>query len=155
MSRKLRVSPVALLWIGATTVAFAASACGGEGDQPPQAEAPPEQAPQEEAPQEVAPGVRRLGPNRYQVEIHAFEGGYRPSEIRLPAGSEVTFRVTSDDVEHGFTLEGTDVVFELTPNRFSEATHVFAEPGEYAFQCHLYCGGGHESMRGKIIVEAR
>jgi cytochrome c oxidase subunit 2 len=149
MSGKPR-SCAALLWITAGAAAVCLGACAGEGEAPPA-----EQVVQEEAPREIAPGVRRLGPNQYQVEIHAFEGGFRPAEIRLPVGAEVTLRVTSDDLEHGFTLEGTDVVFELTQNRLSEKKHTFTEPGEYAFLCHLYCGGGHESMHGRIIVESR
>ena len=32
-------------------------------------------------------------------------------------------------------------------------THRFEEPGEYDFVCHEYCGVGHHTMAGKLIVE--
>jgi cytochrome c oxidase subunit 2 len=97
--------------------------------------------------------LRQTGPNRYEVQVRAFEGGYRPAEIRVPQGAEITFRVLSEDLPHGFAIDSTSVQIELLPNAFVEATHTFAESGEYLFQCHVYCGGGHETMRGKIIVE--
>jgi cytochrome c oxidase subunit 2 len=62
--------------------------------------------------------------------------------------------VTSDDLPHGFTLAAAGVQRELLPMEFTEVKHTFTEQGEYAFQCHVYCGGGHEGMHGKVIVEA-
>jgi cytochrome c oxidase subunit 2 len=130
--------------------AFALGSCGGEAPEP----ASEEQVEQEPAARSTAPGVRQVGPNRFEVMLQAFEGGYRPSEIRIPAGAEVTFRATSEDLPHGFSIEGMGVQLELNPNETTEVTHTFASPGEYVYQCHVYCGGGHESMRGRIIVES-
>jgi cytochrome c oxidase subunit 2 len=31
----------------------------------------------------------------------------------------------------------------------------FDKPGEYLFICHEYCGLAHQTMAGKVIVEAR
>jgi cytochrome c oxidase subunit 2 len=128
-----------------------ATILGGCGADAPEAtpENEPAQAP---APDPDAPGVHRIGPNQYRVVMLAFEGGYRPSEIRVPVGSEVTFRVMSEDLVHGFAIEKAGLQIELHPLEFVEAKHTFAEAGEYPFQCHVYCGGGHETMRGRIIV---
>jgi cytochrome c oxidase subunit 2 len=128
-------------------------AAGGCANAAPDA-APEEQSAQEPAPDPNAPGVHPLGGNRYDVVIRAYEGGYRPSEIRVPAGAEVTFRVLSEDLPHGFAIEKAGLQIELQPNAYVEAKHTFADPGEYQFQCHVYCGGGHETMRGTIVVEA-
>jgi cytochrome c oxidase subunit 2 len=127
------------------------SGCGGEAPEPEPQE---EEAVSEPAPDSNEPGVHPLGGSRYDVVIRAFEGGYRPSQIRVPAGAEVTFRVLSEDLPHGFAIERAGLQIELLPNAFVEAKHTFTEPGEYQFQCHVYCGGGHETMRGTIVVEA-
>jgi cytochrome c oxidase subunit 2 len=124
--------------------------CGNEAPEPASDETA---APQSAAPQTPF-GVRRTGPNQYEAVILAFVGGYRPTEVRVPAGSEVTFRVKSEDLVHGFSIEGTSVQMEITPEQFAVARHTFSEPGEFMFQCHVYCGGGHESMRGRVIVES-
>ena len=125
------------------------AACGGEAPEPASEQTPAPPA----AATETSP-VRRVGPNRYEAEIIAFVGGYRPSEIRIPAGSELTLRVKSEDLVHGFSVEGTSIQMEITPEQFAVARHTFSEPGEFPFQCHVYCGGGHETMRGRIVVES-
>jgi cytochrome c oxidase subunit 2 len=123
------------------------------GDETPE-ETSQEQPPPAPARDPNEPGVHPLGGNRYEVVIRAFEGGYRPSEVRVPAGADVSFRVLSEDLPHGFAIERVGLQVELQPNAYVEARHTFVEPGEYAFQCHVYCGGGHETMRGTVVVEA-
>jgi cytochrome c oxidase subunit 2 len=149
MSWSLRSSGSALGRTAALIGLGVLAACGGEPEP-----ATREEAPAQEASEEISPGVRRLGPDQYEVLIHTFVSGYRPSEVRVPAGAEITFRLTSEDVPHGFTIEGTDVQIEVQPNVFTEVKHTFTEPGDYTFLCHVYCGGGHEGMQARIIVEA-
>lgn len=78
-----------------------------------------------------------------------------PSEIRVPAGRPVTFRLTSADVTHGFLIVGTNGNTMVVPGYVSQFTTVFREPGEYLIVCNEYCGLGHHVMSGKLIVEAR
>jgi len=100
-------------------------------------------------------GVRKTGPNRYSVVVYSTQGIFDPDEIRVPEGSTVTFRLKSDDeMVHGLQIEGADVAILSSPPDDSEATYTFTEPGEYPFVCQIYCGGGHDIMRGKVIVEA-
>jgi cytochrome c oxidase subunit 2 len=134
------------------SAALSSAVLGGCGSEDPEA-TPQTEAEAEPAPDPNAPGVHPLGGNRYDVVIRAFVGGFRPSQIRVPAGAEVTFRVLSEDLPHGFAIERTGLEIELLPNAFVGAKHTFTEPGEYQFQCHVYCGGGHETMRGTIVVE--
>jgi cytochrome c oxidase subunit 2 len=98
-------------------------------------------------------GVHQIAPDRYVAVITSFEGGFAPTEIRVPVGAEVRFRVRSADVPHGLLIEGTDVALETDGFEWVEATHTFTEAGEYPFLCHIYCIGGHEAMRGLVIVE--
>lgn len=149
----LRVSvlhPATVLGAAGLAASMILGSCGNEVPEP----VPGDKAMQEPVPDLNAPGLHPVGPNKYELVIHAFEGGFRPSEIRIPAGAEVKFRVTSEDLPHGFTVEAAGVQLELYQSKFAEATHTFTDPGEYPFQCHLYCGGGHESMHGRIIVES-
>lgn len=100
-------------------------------------------------------GVRKTGPNSYSVVVYSTQGLFDPDEIRVPEGSTVTFRLKSDDeMVHGLQIEGTDVAILSSPPDDSEATYTFSEPGDYPFVCQIYCGGGHDIMRGKVIVEA-
>ncbi len=99
------------------------------------------------------PGVRELGPGRYEAVIVAQAWGFQPNEIRVPAGSEVTFIAATVDVIHGLYVEGTRVNMMLIPGQVSRNTYRFDEAGEHLLACHEYCGIGHHVMSGKVVVE--
>lgn len=97
--------------------------------------------------------VRELAPGVYEAYILAQTWVFQPNEVRIPAGSEITFYVTSKDVQHGFVIERTNLNMMVLPGQVSKATMTFNEPGEYNFICHEYCGVGHQTMYGRLIVE--
>jgi cytochrome c oxidase subunit 2 len=101
------------------------------------------------------------------------EGDYEIPVIQVPAGGEVylaaaqfswpvipvlelgetyKFHLSSQDVDHGFSLlpivlnlqliPGYDYVLNFTPNK----------TGVYRITCNEYCGLGHHIMTGKIYV---
>jgi len=80
---------------------------------------------------------------------------FAPSEIRVPAGSTVTFVATSKDVVHGLLIAGVHVNVMLLPGQVSKVTTRFDRPGEYPMICHECCGIAHHTMWGKVIVEPR
>jgi cytochrome c oxidase subunit 2 len=100
-----------------------------------------------------SPGVHRLADGRYEVILVAQAWAFMPAEIRIPRNTEVTFVATSVDVIHGLELERTRVNMMLIPGQIGKLTHTFREPGEHLLICHEYCGLGHHTMYGKVIVE--
>jgi cytochrome c oxidase subunit 2 len=101
------------------------------------------------------PLLVQRGPDRYDAYLRAQVWAFVPNEIRVPAGSTVTFYLTSPDVLHGFLIERTNVNVMVLPGQVSKITSRFDEPGEYRFFCQEYCGLAHHVMFGKIIVEPR
>ena len=101
------------------------------------------------------PGVRQVGPGHYQVTLVARVWRFEPAEIRVPAGSTVTFRLISMDVIHGFRIPNTTVNVMVVPGQITEVRHRFREPGTYTLFCHEYCGAGHHLMTGRLIAEPR
>jgi cytochrome c oxidase subunit 2 len=97
--------------------------------------------------------VRELAPGKYEAYILAQTWVFQPNEITIPAGSEITFLVTSKDVQHGFVIERTNLNMMVLPGQVSKATMTFNEPGTYHYICHEYCGVGHQTMYGRLIVE--
>lgn len=100
------------------------------------------------------PGVVEVAPGRYEARVVAQIWSYTPNEIRVPAGSTVTFVVTSRDVVHGLLIHGKANVM-LLPGQVARVTTRFDRPGEYPMLCHEYCGLAHHTMWGKVIVEPR
>ncbi|MEM8532325.1 MAG: cytochrome c oxidase subunit II [Chloroflexota bacterium] len=99
------------------------------------------------------PGVRQVDANKYEVVVIGRAYSFEPGEIRVPAGADVTFIATAQDVLHGFNVEKTRVNLMLIPGQISRTEYTFEEPGEYLVICHEYCGTGHHTMVGKVIVE--
>jgi cytochrome c oxidase subunit II len=99
------------------------------------------------------PGVREIAPGRYEVVMIGQVWSFLPNEVRVPAGSEVVFRMTSPDVIHGMHIEHTTINVMLIPGQISEVRYTFKEPREHLIICHEYCGLGHHLMYGKVIVE--
>jgi len=103
-------------------------------------------------------GVEQVGEHEYEVSVVAQQFFFNANRsdplgpIRVPADSTVTFYVTSPDVTHGFQLVGTNVNTMVIPGQISEITVEFDEPGQYGLICHEYCGPGHETMAGEVIV---
>lgn len=99
------------------------------------------------------PGLRELAPGKYEAYVRAQIWRFEPSEIRVPAGSTVTFYVTSLDVQHGFKILDTNINMMVLPGQISTLTTTFEKPGTYNVICHEYCGSLHHTMYGQIIVE--
>ncbi|RDI45897.1 cytochrome c oxidase subunit II [Falsibacillus pallidus] len=98
------------------------------------------------------PGVVKLDDNRYQVAIVGMAFGYKPSQIRVPAGKEIIFKVTSADVTHSFTIIHTKVNMMAVPGQINTKSYTFQKPGKYLILCNEYCGSGHQFMQTEIEV---
>jgi len=98
-------------------------------------------------------GLRDMGNNKYAAYLIGRTWAWDPKEIRVPVGSTVTFYLTSVDVQHGFMLWNTNVNFMVLPGQVSKLSVTFDEAGEYPYICNEYCGIGHHTMAGKVIVE--
>lgn len=99
------------------------------------------------------PGVVELTPSNYEVRLVSQIWLFTPNEIRVRAGSTVTFVATSKDVVHGLFIPHANVNVMLLPGQVARVTARFDRPGEYPIICHEYCGIAHHTMSGKVIVE--
>lgn len=99
------------------------------------------------------PGLRKVGEHAYEAYYVAHVFAFEPQTISVPAGSKVTFFVTSTDVEHGFYIPKTDVNTMVTPGWVSSVSHTFTKPGKFLLACHEYCGIAHHLMAGSIEIK--
>ena len=89
-------------------------------------------------------------PREITVTARKFE--FSPKTITVRKGESIKLVVTSEDVDHGFSLPAFGVretikakqskVIEFTPDR----------EGKFEFACSVFCGDGHEDMTGEMIV---
>ncbi len=95
----------------------------------------------------------QTGPDSYELQMLARMWAFQPSVVRLPVGSTVDLYVTSQDIIHGFKIEGKNVNLMAVPGAINYMRVTFDEPGEYFFACHEFCGAAHHTMAGRIIIE--
>jgi cytochrome c oxidase subunit 2 len=99
------------------------------------------------------PGLRKVAEGAYEAYYVARIFSFTPASIEIPAGSRVTFYVTSADVEHGFSIPVTGVNTMVTPGWVSQVAHTFKDRGTFLLVCNEYCGSGHQVMAAKVVVK--
>jgi cytochrome c oxidase subunit 2 len=98
------------------------------------------------------PGIEEVGDNRYVAHVISRQFAFEPATITVPQGAEVTFRVTSVDVQHAFRVSGTNVSVMAIPGEISELTATFDDLGEFPYICSEFCGLQHAGMWGRLRV---
>jgi cytochrome c oxidase subunit 2 len=104
-------------------------------------------------PEFAEPAVRTLSDGRVVVSVLAGMFAFAPDPMEVPANVPITFRLTSQDVVHGFQVVGTNANAMAIPGYVSQFTVTFAKPGEYTIACNEYCGLMHHAMVGKLLVK--
>ena len=97
--------------------------------------------------------VVKLDDETYQVYYVAKMWMFDPAIVEIPLGAEVDLYLTSNDVVHGFHIKEKDVNMMAVYGNINKRTVKFKKPGVYNIVCHEYCGVGHQSMRGQIVVK--
>jgi cytochrome c oxidase subunit II len=78
---------------------------------------------------------------------------FSPDPIEIPVSVPVTFRITSQDVIHGFEIAGTNANAMAIPGYVSQFTITFPKAGQYAIVCNEFCGLMHHMMVGHLTVK--
>lgn len=97
-------------------------------------------------------------PGAQVVDAVASQWSWQLSSQRVTAGTPVEFRVTSEDVNHGFAIYGPDerivTQTQAMPTVTNRLVHTFTTPGKYHVMCLEYCGLAHHAMMAEIEVVA-
>ncbi|HLD19541.1 MAG TPA: cupredoxin domain-containing protein [Candidatus Nanoarchaeia archaeon] len=93
------------------------------------------------------------GPKTIEIAMTAKQFEFNPSVINAKVGDTIVLKVTSLDVEHGISIPEFRVTQVLPVNEEKTITFKVDKRGEFTFRCSVFCGSGHQSMTGKIVVE--
>jgi len=95
------------------------------------------------------------GEEPIDVYLMALRYSYVPRVLRLEHGVAYRFRMMSIDVNHGASIHSgfAGHIMRRPAKTMVEMVMTFPERGEYMIYCTVYCGEGHSTMKGKIIVE--
>ena len=90
------------------------------------------------------------------VDAKGNQWAWEIAPASVNAGQLVEIRVTSADVNHGFSLYDANnrliVQTQAMPGYTNVIRHRFTEAGTYRILCLEYCGLGHHTMAGQLVV---
>jgi cytochrome c oxidase subunit 2 len=72
--------------------------------------------------------------------------------LKLEKGKSYTLHLSSLDVNHGFNLYPLNINFQVLPGYDYGLRIVPNQAGDYRVVCNEFCGIGHHTMLGRIIV---
>jgi cytochrome c oxidase subunit II len=101
---------------------------------------------------DVIVDVERDTPDPITIELEVYQFGFDPNIIEVQAGQEVTLIVSSQDTGHSLSIGSLRIHIEAQPGSPGEQTFTVDEPGEYEWDCDVYCGSGHGDMHGTLVV---
>jgi cytochrome c oxidase subunit 2 len=87
------------------------------------------------------------------ITIVARRFQYTPNIVRVRRGDIITIRLMSEDVHHGFYLDGYELQTSALPGQDGVVRFVADKAGKFAFRCSVTCGAFHPYMIGYLKVE--
>lgn len=88
-----------------------------------------------------------------EFDMVAEQFQFSPSTITVTEGDTVVLNIRSIDVDHGINISAFGVNEIIGEGETVTVEFEADTAGEYTFFCSFYCGSGHGSMRGTLVVE--
>lgn len=86
------------------------------------------------------------------IEIRAKRYVYTPNVITVNKGETVVVKLISEDVTHGFFLDGYEKEFFVSPGETRTESFKADKSGRFTFRCSMTCGEFHPYMIGYLKV---
>jgi cytochrome c oxidase subunit II len=102
----------------------------------------------------VALGLRAAEPKEKVIKIVARRFTFTPNKLTLKKGVPVILELTTADVLMGFNAPDFDARADIIPGKVARVRLNPDKVGTFTFLCDIFCGSGHETMSGTIVVTA-
>ena len=86
------------------------------------------------------------------IRVTARKFVFTPNEIALKKGEPVVIELSTLDVFMGFNVPEFKVRSDIVPGKVMRLALTPDRAGTFVFLCDVFCGDGHETMSGKIVV---
>jgi cytochrome c oxidase subunit 2 len=87
------------------------------------------------------------------IKVHARKFTFTPNRIALAPNESVVFELTAQDAVMGFSIPQLGVRADVPPGTVVELpATVSSTTGNIEFLCDIFCGSGHETMNGTIVI---
>jgi cytochrome c oxidase subunit 2 len=89
---------------------------------------------------------------QWMWKFQHLDGQREIDELHVPVGRPVKLIMTSEDVIHDVFIPAFRVKADVLPGRYTTEWFQATRPGRYHLFCAEYCGTGHSSMTGWVVV---
>ena len=89
----------------------------------------------------------------HEIKMTAKKFVFEPSSIVVKKGEHVKLVVTAADRDHGIAIDEFHVSQRLKAGQPTTIEFTPTKAGTFPFSCSVVCGGGHDDMNGKVVVE--
>lgn len=86
------------------------------------------------------------------IKVHARRFVFTPNRITLAPHEAVVFELTAQDTVMGFSIPQLGVRADVPPGTVVMLPAQAGPAGTIDFLCDIFCGSGHETMNGTIVV---
>lgn len=87
------------------------------------------------------------------IDLRARQFAYAPGRVTVQLGQPVRFVLSSEDVTHGFSVDGYDIDVKVPIGEVKTVEFTPDRPGKFRFRCSVTCGPLHPFMVGEMVVE--
>jgi cytochrome c oxidase subunit 2 len=91
-------------------------------------------------------------PGERTVRVVAKKWDFTPAVIQARKGETLVFELTAPEVPMGFSLPDFNVRTDVVPGKPATLKLTPDKAGTFTFLCDIFCGDGHETMNGQLVV---
>jgi cytochrome c oxidase subunit 2 len=91
-------------------------------------------------------------PRERVVRVIAKKFVFVPATIKASTGETLVLKLTAPEVPMGFNLPDFNVRTDVVPGQIATVKFIPDRAGTFTFLCDVFCGDGHESMSGQLVV---
>ncbi len=92
-------------------------------------------------------------PSVREILMIAQKYEFIPETVTVQEGERVRLVIESTDVDHGISIPAFGINENLEAGKTTTFEFVADTKGEFPMICSIFCGTGHGSMRGTLVVE--
>ncbi len=87
-----------------------------------------------------------------EIALTAKQWSFEPNTITVNKGAKVRLKITSVDVDHGFSIWEYAINKTIPGGKTVIVEFDADQAGTFSFVCSIFCGSGHGGMEGTLIV---
>jgi cytochrome c oxidase subunit II len=96
--------------------------------------------------------VAMAAPKVRTIKVVAKKWDFVPNVIKVKKGENVVLKFTAPEVPMGFNLPDFNVRTDIIPGKVATVKLTPDKMGNFTFLCDIFCGEGHETMSGQLVV---